>query len=185
MKKFENEGSYLYFLYKYNGIADRVIDVSEIKMDYREYFFIIENLSMKYRLYLRHSFGAFNPFYNKSLLGFYEYIRGHKNDEREGDNAVSTSVEFAYPIIKEWEFSIKLPFLPQKLTSTNISVFLTAFTDAGTTFNNHYRFDINDFYSGYGFGINLLFLPQTAYRFEYAFNEYKKGEFIFGTGFSF
>ncbi|KUG24866.1 hypothetical protein ASZ90_005327 [hydrocarbon metagenome] len=53
------------------------------------------------------------------------------------------------------------------------------------TFDNLDEVKLNNFVSGYGVGLNILFLPFNSVRFEYAFDEYMNGEFIFGLGFSF
>ena len=139
----------------------------------------------RWRIVTRNTFGYNVPFYDYSYLGFRDYIRGNKNKEREGRHSALGSIELSYPILKSWEFSVKLPVLPQSLTSVNVSVQLNVFADTGLTYDNGERIDLKKFNSGYGFGIVILFLPYNAVRFEYAFNEYGRGEFLFGTGFSF
>ncbi|NOX19359.1 MAG: hypothetical protein GXO87_13895 [Chlorobi bacterium] len=153
--------------------------------DVRNYKNIWGDLVGRWRLVTRNTFGYNVPFYDYSYLGFRDYIRGNKNKEREGRHSALASIEFSYPLLKSWEFSVKLPLLPQSLTSVNVSVQLNIFADTGLTYDNGERIDLKKFDSGYGFGIVILFVPYNAVRFEYAFNEFGRGEFLFGTGFSF
>jgi len=62
---------------------------------------------------------------------------------------------------------------------------LNIFIDSGIVYNNGDSMDFNNFDSGWGVGIKLLFLPYTAFRSEYAFNEHGEGEFLIASGFSF
>jgi len=87
--------------------------------------------------------------------------------------------------LDEWNVSIKLPLIPQSLTSARIGIHINIFADAGTVFENGQSLILKKFYSGYGVGITLLLLPYNAFRFEYAINELGKGEIVFATGFSF
>lgn len=185
LKQFSENGLYTLLTYYHKGFGINNINYNEIELDFREYRTLFEQLSGKWRIEYRTTFGNRIPYYDYSYLGFYERVRGHYRDIREGNNFLLTSFEVSYPIVKEWDFSLKLPLLPEKLTSARIGIYLTGFVDAGNTFNNGKPISINQFYSGYGFGLTFLFLPYSAIRFEYALNELGRGEFIVGIGFSF
>jgi len=185
LAQFAREGVFASLNFLHNGLGIKNISYNVLELDFREYRTLAGNLSAKWRIAYRNSFGATVPYYDYSILGFDEYVRGHREDDRDGNGYILTSLEFTYPIINEWDFSIKLPLIPKRLTSTRISIFLSAFGDTGTTFLNDESISINNFYSGYGFGITFLFLPYNAFRCEYAFDEYRNGELILGTGFSF
>ncbi len=185
LKQFAQSGIYagIMFMHKGFGISD--INYNVIAADYRQHEKVLGELSTRWRLAFRHTAGRLVPFYDFSYLGYDETVRGHSLDKREGNNFVISSFEISYPVIKDFDFSIKLPLLPQSLTSARIGLFITAFTDAGHAFNNNYRFKIKDFYAGYGAGIAILFLPYNAIRFEYAFGNKGRGEFLIGTGLAF
>lgn len=185
LAQFARNGTSISGLLFYKGFGIDNISYSVLEFDFRKYNSIAGDFSAKFRLAYRHTFGRVVPYYDYSVLGFDEYVRGHREDDRDGNGYILTSLEVNYPILKEWNFSIKLPLIPRRLTSTRISIYLSAFGDTGTTYFNNKSISANDFYSGYGFGVTLLFLPYNAFRFEYAFDEYRNGEFIFGTGFSF
>lgn len=185
LKQFPGEGYYITGQWIYNGFGLKDIDYNVLKVDYREYRHVTKKILTKWRLLGRHSFGSNIPFFDKSYFGYDEIVRGHKDDVREGNNYILSSIEVKYPLVEEWDFSIKLPLLPRKLTSARIAIYVEGFGDTGLTFNNNDKLRLKDLYSGYGAGLTFLFLPYNAARIAYAINEYKKGEIIFGTGFSF
>jgi outer membrane protein assembly factor BamA len=170
-------------LHKGFNIKGSNYNIAEI--DLRMYRRLIGDFTSKWRTKYRQAFGGNVPFYDYSFLGYSDKIRGHSDDYVEGENSLLTSVEFSYPIIKEWNVSFDLPLVPTSLTSARIAMFVHAFADAGTTFNNGDPLFLNRFNSGYGLGLTFLILPFNAIRFEYAINELGKGEFLFATGFSF
>ncbi|MFA7229433.1 MAG: POTRA domain-containing protein [Melioribacteraceae bacterium] len=185
LKQYSKNGLYAFLNINHKGFGINKAAYNNLEFDFREYRSIIDPLSGKWRVALRTSFGNIIPFYDYSYLGYYEKIRGHFNEIREGKSYFLSSFELSFPIVRDWNFSLKLPLLPESLTSTRIGIYLTGFIDSGDAFGDNKSFSINNFYSGYGFGITILFLPFNAIRFEYAFNESGRGELIIGTGFSF
>ena len=186
LKQYPEKGVFASVFIKHKGFGSHGISYFITGIDFREYRKISSsNFTAKWRIAFRKVFGKTVPLYDYSYLGFKEFVRGHKNDEREGENSIISSLEFSYPLLKEWKMRLKLPLLPGSMTSYLISIRLSIFGDTGTTFNNDKTIMINKFDTGYGFGLTILFLPYNAFRFEYAFNEYGKGEFLFGTKFPF
>lgn len=185
LKQFSQNGIFSSISLKHNGFGINSISYNVFEFDFREYRSIIGALSARWRFAFRHTFGGFIPYYDYSYFGYGEYVRGYSNDNHEGNNSIIASVEMSYPLIKEFDFSIKIPLIPQQLTSARIGIYLSGFADAGQVFNNRQRFRFSDFYPGYGFGLTILVLPYNALRLEYAFNKYGKGEILIGTGFSF
>ena len=185
LKQFSNEGTFVNANLTHKGFGINDISYNILNIDFRKYNLLAEDLAVKWRGLLRSTFGKSIPFYGLSLLGDDEYIRGHRFDKREGNNYLLTSLEINYPLIKEWNFSVDLPLLPQSLTSARIGLYANLFIDSGTTFDNNEPILARSLDSGWGFGFTLLILPYNAFRFEYAFNEQNEGEFILETGFSF
>ncbi|MEE9431571.1 MAG: POTRA domain-containing protein [Melioribacteraceae bacterium] len=185
LKQFSDDGNYSVAQFTHKGFGINDISYNLLKLDLRQYKTIINDLSIKWRGLYRHTFGKRVPFYELSLLGDKENIRGHKFQKREGNNFMLTSLELNYPILKEWNLSLDLPLLPTSLTSARIGLYANIFVDGGTTYNNGELLSINNFDSGYGFGVTLLLLPYNAFRFEYAFDEFGNAEFLFESGFSF
>ncbi len=185
LKQYSNDGIYSEVYYSHKGFGINKISYNIFSLDFRHYKILFGDLSGKWRLLYRHTFGATIPFYELSLIGDKLNIRGHKFQRREGHNSLLTSFELNYPIVKEWDLSLDIPLLPKQLTSARIALYVNTFLDGGVTYNNNEPLAINRFDSGFGFGITLLILPYNAFRFEYAFDEYGKGEFILESGFSF
>ncbi|MBK8946578.1 MAG: hypothetical protein IPM32_15080 [Ignavibacteriae bacterium] len=185
LKQFSDDGLFASTFFSKKGFGINDADYNIFSVDFREYRKIFGELSAKWRGYFRHTFGEQVPFYELSVLGDFEFIRGHKFDKREGNNYLLGSLEMNYPIIKSWDFSLSLPYLPNRLTSARIGIYTNLFFDTGTTYNNGEPLTLNAFDSGWGFGLTVLVLPYNAFRFEYAFDEFGKGEFILESGFSF
>ncbi len=184
LRQYANSGFLLQLDYLHNGIGSK-INYNSVALDIRNYREIYKSLMIKGRLSARHTFGKKVPYYYYSRLGFDYYTRGNRYLIREGNNRLLGSVELSYPILPEWNFAIDLPLLPLSLTRTRIAVHLGLFADAATVFNNGDRINLNSFNSGYGVGLTFLFLPYSAFRIEYAFNEMGKGELLVETGISF
>lgn len=185
LKQFASNGVFAKVEYIHKGIGHNKIDYNIFGIDFREYRRIFDDLTAKWRIGYSHTFGRLVPRYDYAILGNAQYIRGHFDDRREGQNLIITSVETAVPIIKEWDVSLDLPLIPKSLSSTRIGLHINLFYDAGVTYNNNESLSLHNFDSGWGAGLTILFLPFNAVRFEYAFDELGNGEFLFGTGFSF
>lgn len=185
LKQYSQNGLYVFTKITHNGFSINNISYNNFEIDFREYRKLFNELTGKWRINYRSTFGKMVPFYDYSYLGYYERVRGHYRDVREGKNYILTSFELSRPLVKELNISLKLPLLPEKLTSARIGIYLTSFFDAGDTFDNYKTLALNNFYYGFGFGITFLFLPYHAIRFEYALHEFWKGEFVIASGFSF
>lgn len=185
LKQFSTQGIFSSIGWTHKGLNLNNTNYNIITVDFREYRPLGYNFVGRWRFALRHVFGSALPFYDNSFIGYRETIRGHLNDYREGNNLFKSSIEIIYPILSEWDFSMKLPILPRKLTSARIGIYLEAFYDTGITFNNRERVKLNNFDNGYGVGIILLILPHNAFRLELGIDEYGNTEILFGTGFSF
>lgn len=185
LKQFSSKGIFTGVELTHKGFGLNSTNYNIFTFDFREYRELFYDIRGRWRFAFRHLFGKQLPFYDRSFLGYNESVRGHTNDYREGDNLIISSFELIYPLLDEWNFSIKLPLLPRRLTSARIGIHLEGFYDIGSTFNNGERLKPDKFDNGYGVGVIVLFLPHNAFRFELGIDEYKNTEFIIGTGFSF
>ncbi len=185
LKQFSDNGLYASGSFIHKGFNVDRISYNILALDFREYRNLIVDILTKWRIAYRSTFGRSVPYYDYSYLGYEERVRGNFTHKREGNNYLLASFEANYPIIKEWDLSLKLPLLPRSLTSARLGFYVGAFYDAGTTYNNEQPISLNQFYSGYGIGITILVIPYSALRFEFAMNQDRKGEFIIASGFSF
>lgn len=185
LTQFPKDGRLIILDYVMKGAGVQDIFYNVVKIDYREYRLITGDLKVKWRGVHRRTLGKHVPTYDKSYLGYGEYIRGHKGEKTEGDNYLIGSAELSYPIFNEWNLSFKLPLIPEKLTRARLGMHFGIFVDTGAVFENEQSLNSFDFSTGYGFGLTFLVLPYNAIRFEYSFNEIGNGEFLIGAGFSF
>jgi len=185
LKQLPDSGIFAGFNYTYKGFGINKVNYSVLYADLRQYMNITGDLSAKWRIAGRHVFGDKIPFYDYSFLGSGEKIRGRYNNIVEGHHLYIASAELKYPIIKEWNFSIKLPVIPQNLTSYRIAIYGNLFGDTGISTFRHRTINLTNFDSGYGGGLIFVILPYNIMRVEYALDEYKNGEFILDFGFSF
>lgn len=185
LKQYADRGFYFIADYTYKGIGNKDISYSILGGEIRNYRKVIDDLIFKFRIGGRHTFGKFVPYYDYSLLGYDYYTRGNRYLVREGNNAVIGTIELGYPLLKEWNFGIGLPVIPNSLTRARIAIFFNVFADAATTFNNGDPVILNDFNSGYGVGLTFLIMPYMIFRTEVALNEMGIGEFLLESGISF
>lgn len=185
LKQFPHSGLLSQLELRHKGFGINDISYNVFGLDIRQYNKLMDDLTARWRMNYRNAFGANVPYYDFSFLGYDEYVRGNRNNKTEGLQYLLGSIELSYAILSEWNFSLDLPLLPKNLTSARIGVNFNIFVDSGLTFDNLDEVKLNNFVSGYGVGLNILFLPFNSVRFEYAFDEYMNGEFIFGLGFSF
>lgn len=185
LKQFADEGHLISANYGYKGIGNNKISYSTFIIDARNYRKIVGDLIFKIRAAGRFTFGKKVPYYDYSILGYNYYTRGNRYLVREGNNALIGSMEFGYPLLKEWNFKMSLPVIPNSLTRARVEIIFNVFADAATAFNNGDKLLINDFNSGYGVGLTFLIMPYFIFRTEYAWNEMGKGEFLLESGISF
>lgn len=184
--QFPREGTLFSYYMQFKGLGVNNIDYRVFKIDLREYWKLIGDLSGKIRLTTRQTAGRLIPFYDYSFLGFEEAVRGHFSTEREGNNYYLGSIEFNHPIIKDVDVSLDfIPILPRKLLSFRLALYAEFFADMGTTQFRGEPIRLRDFDKGYGVGLSLLLLPYNLARLELAFDEFGNSEFIFGLGTSF
>ncbi len=154
--------------------------------DYRQYQKLYGDLGSKWRFASRMTAGKDVPYYDYSYLGYNERIRGHYQDESEGNSFYLASAELNYPVIRDVNISLDfVPLVPHELLSYRLALYVQTFADAGTTRLAGQKLSLNNFSSGYGAGLTLLILPYNLARIEFAFDEYKNMQWIFELGISF
>jgi len=185
LKQFPKTGLYSLVDFTHKGFGINDISYNILEVDLRQYNLLVDDITMRWRVNYRSTFGKNVPYYDYSFFGYDEYVRGHRSDEIEGAQYLLNSIELSYTIIDKWDFSMNLPLIPRSLTSVLIGINFNIFADAGTTFDDFEELRFNNFLSGYGIGVNILVLPFNSLRLEYAFDEYMNGEALIGVGFSF
>lgn len=185
LKQYAAEGAFFSLRFHHKGFGVNGINYNIIDADLRGYYGVTEELTWKGRIRTKTTIGENVPLYDYSLLGYEDFIRGTSRRKFNGRTFMLTSMEMSYPLVKEWDMKLKLPLLPESLTSARIGIQFTMFADAGTAFDSHSDFSYSNFTYGWGFGINILLLPYNGFRIEYAFDKNMNGEVLIASGFSF
>jgi outer membrane protein assembly factor BamA len=186
LTQFPKNGIYSNLIYTVKGLGFDDISYSVASLDFREYRNILNGVIGKWRFTSRLTFGDNVPYYDNSIIGTSEKIRGHYFEKFEGDDYYITSVEFYYPIIEELNIDLSfIPIIPDKLLSYRIGFYTQIFAETGLAKYKDEPLAINKFNSGYGLGLTFLILPYSILRVEIAFNEQLKSQFIFDLGVSF
>lgn len=184
--QFPREGIFTHASYSFKGLGVNSINYQVARIDFREYRNIIGKLYSKWRLTTRFTLGDKVPFYDYSILGLDERIRGYFTRKSEGNHFYFTSLEFFYPIIEELNIDLNfIPIIPKQLLKYRLALYTQLFGDAGTALYKNTSLSFNRFQSGYGIGLTFLVLPYNLLRIEYAFDNFGKTEWIFDLGVAF
>lgn len=186
LKQFPKNGIYSSLIYSLKGLGFDNISYSVAAIDFREYRKLFDGLVGKWRIASRFTFGDDVPYYDYSIIGNDEKIRGHYFEKFEGDDYYIASAEIYYPIIEELNVDLTfIPIIPDQLLSYRIGFYTQIFAETGLAKYKEDPFAINQFNSGYGIGLTFLVLPYSILRFEVAFNEKFDSQIIldFGTSF--
>jgi outer membrane protein assembly factor BamA len=183
--QFPSKGISLFTDYQFKGVGNKNINYKILSLDFRSYEPIFHGLTSKWRLATRQTFGDKIPYYDYSIIGYGERIRGHFNKKKEGDNLYIGSFELSRSLIDNWEISFDLPIIPKELTTYRIEIHAQIFADAGFVEKRTYPVSLRDVDRGFGFGLTFLVLPYNIARAEVAFNEAFKSEIILVLGISF
>lgn len=186
LTQFPKDGIYSSLIYSVKGLGFDNISYSVAWVDFREYRKVFNNLISKWRFASRFTFGDNVPYYDHSILGSDEKIRGHFSKKYEGDDYYFGSVEFYYPIIEELNIDLTfIPIIPDQLLSYRLGFYTQIFAETGIAKYKDEPLAINKFNTGYGLGITFLVLPYQILRIEVAFNEQMESQLILDLGISF
>ncbi|MHB2155440.1 BamA/TamA family outer membrane protein [Calditrichota bacterium GD2] len=159
------------------GLFAPELDYTQYMLDFRKYL-SVNSFILAGRVYTMQSYGN-TPVYDQVFLGFEERIRGHFNEVYNGRYAMLLGLALRHPLIPLRYFSYHSELLPEFLTK-NLKFGLNAglFVESGQVWNNHKNFKLRNMITGYGFGLHFLLPYVEVLRFDYAFNEQGRGEFI-------
>ncbi len=184
--QFPGTGTYAYASYQWKGFGVNNIDYQIANFDFRKYFKFKNDLRFKWRLASRLTFGRLVPYYDFSVFGYQERVRGYYMEVMEGNDSYFGSLELNYPIIKDLNIDFDfVPIIPKSLLSYRFAMYVELFADAGATRLWKQPLSFSDFRSGYGTGLIFLILPYSQLRTEFAINDYGQSQFILGLGYSF
>lgn len=178
-------GTFMNAEYTYKGIGNSEVSYGVATFDLRKYYNISGPFHVKWRIGLRELTGGSIPYYDLSILGIDERVRGHYNSKAEGRGAVTGSVETYFNVIDELPVEFKFPIIPRSLTRYRVSLGFQLFLDAGMYRPGSGGYDTGNMQRGYGFGVTVAVLPYNIARAELAFDEQGKSQIILDIGLSF
>ncbi len=185
LRQYASNGLFAFASYELKGMGFNDINYRVAYLDYREYRPVISSLVLKWRFAARITNGKV-PFYDYSFLGLGQRIRGHWDEQQEGNDLFIGSLELDYWILNDYRLNLYwIPLLPNSLLSYRVGLVWELFADTGTTRLNGEPLALNQFSTGYGTGVSILLLPYFTMRIEYAVNEQFEGQWIFDIGASF
>lgn len=186
LAQFPKSGIYANTSYIFKGLGINDINYNVARLDFRNYTTLIDKLLSKWRFTSRFVLGDRVPYYDNSIIGLEDRIRGYFYENFEGNHSYLASMELYYPIIEELHINLDfIPIIPKQLLSYRFALYTQLFADAGAVQMRNSPLGIKDFKKGYGAGLTVLILPYYSARIEYAINDLKQSEIILDLGISF
>lgn len=173
-------GWYVLTAFWHNGMAEKQIDFREWHFDARKYF-RIGSTTLGLRYYNLFTAGQL-PVYRRVYLGYSERIRGHFYDVLEGEQAVSGGLEWRFPLLPVRYINLNSTLLPPEI-SRNLKFGLNwaLFAESGTVWGNKKNSSAANFISGFGAGLHVRVPYIEVIRFDLAFDEKWRNQFIIET----
>lgn len=186
LAQFPKNGIFSSINYNFRGLGVDGISYGIGRIDFREYRNIFHKLISKWRFSSRFAFGDEVPYYDYSIIGIDEKVRGHLSKKIEGKEYYFGSLEFYYPIIEELNIDLTfIPIIPDQLLTYRVGFYTQIFAETALARFEDQPFALNRFNSGYGLGVTFLVLPYQVFRVEVAFDENLKSQLVLDLGISF
>ncbi len=166
-------------LMKY-GVPGYDVDYFRFATDLRHFALLPGGLTFGGRLYGDFGGGREIPVYGRVFIGYGERVRGHFDEVVEGENIAGATVELHVPLLSVRY--LKVALLPDGFNLWRFGVGAALFGDAGTAWFGNEKFSVANFAKGYGGGIHFLLPYSVVLRFEYAWDELRRGELIIDLG---
>lgn len=185
LRQFPTNGIYAFVDYELKGMGINGINYRVAYFDFREYRPIIDKLSAKWGGAVRLTSGDV-PYYDYSYIGLSTRVRGHWQEQMEGNDLFFGSVELDYYLVQDYRLDLYwIPLLPKSLLSYRVGLAAELFLDTGTTRLIGEPLTLKQFSTGYGTGLYFLLLPYFVIRLDLAFDEQGNSQWIFDLGTSF
>jgi len=167
-------------LFKY-GFFESYNHYNRVELDLRKYQ-KVGPIILAGRFYQNSLFGNV-PVYRMNYIGYSERVRGHFYESAEGRHVQILSAETRFNLIPVQYFSLDLPPLPaQYLHNLKFGVSASLFIDSGTIWNTSFEHHIDNYKTGFGFGL-LFHLPYVeVFRIDCGFNRDWQSQVIFEVG---
>jgi outer membrane protein assembly factor BamA len=160
------------------GLFQPHINYLRYNLDYRRFIHLFPRCIIALRAFGAISAGERIPIYNHVYFGYNDRIRGHFSEVSEGENIFGTSGELRFVLLEPTYIKLNGTIFPE-FSVWKFGIVAALFGDAGKTWYRREPTSANNLVKGYGAGLHFILPYGYVLRTEYAFNEYREGEFIF------
>ncbi len=188
---YPTNGFYTRITYYKNGFFEPKIDFSKLTFDLRRYQ-TFWKITLAGRIYTSLTSGDL-PLYHQVYFGFGERIRGHFSEvSGPARHSFLTNLELRFSILPIRLFNLPSGFMPPSSTQNlPFGINGALFYDSGVVWSDKNQlaqgikkrsFNINNFITGFGFGLHFRLPYVEIARLEMGFNENLESEIIFEKG---
>jgi outer membrane protein assembly factor BamA len=180
LREYPAAGNYLRLAVTKTGWPSDHLDLVRYAADARHFEPLPFGTTLGVRAFTDLVAGSRTPTYNRVYFGYGERIRGHFKEVMEGENQFGATAEFHVPLLSPRYFIVSA--LPREFGIWRFGIGAAVFADAGTVWFRGAPFALNALAKGYGVGLHFLLPYSAVLRTEFAWNEARRGEFIFDIG---
>ena len=180
LREYPSAGDYARFAVTKTGWPSNALDLVRYGADVRHFQKLPGGTTLAGRVFTDVVAGGPTPSFNRVYFGYGERIRGHFKEVMEGESQAGATVEFHVPLLAPRY--VVVSGLPREFGVWRFALTAAAFADAGTTWFRPGTFAVRDLAKGYGLGLHMLLPYSAVLRVEYAWNEARRGQFIFDVG---
>ena len=165
------------------GLGNQYVDYQRYTADFRRYIPVYFNSTFAFRLFGSMVQGGDDPNYGHVFFGYGDRIRGRFQTIVEGDDILGLKTELRIPIVSPAYWRVdEIPI--EQFRDIRYALYFTIFGDAGTVWYRTQPVTLDNFLSGFGAGLNLLFSYSFVGRVEYAFGGpgFHNGQIILDLG---
>jgi len=175
--EYPHSGWYVYFSAVKTGVSSMTADYLFYGFDTRAYV-PLGRTTLAFRLASDVSHGKI-PLYDRLYIGYNERVRGHFFEAFEGENRALASAAFRIPLIP-----VRYVDLGDQSQMMNLKFGLSLgfFIDTGTVWFQSEGINDLKFQTGYGVGLHMHLPYINVLRFEMAFNQRGRKQFILDMG---
>ena len=171
-------GTYVDAYATLNGLWLSTVEFARFGGDIRHYHRITDMVTIATRVHGSMVAGGMVPVYAQSYFGYTERIRGEYETVLQGENIMGGTVEARFMVLKPRVLNLDFLPIPSEFAFFRYGIGVALFADVGTVWDRGDRITLTSFVSGYGGSLDLLLPYSFSVRLAYAWNEYRRGQFI-------
>lgn len=160
------------------GLGESAVNFTRFGADLRRYTPLPFGFTVAARVQGSTITGGEVPSYAHMFFGYGERLRGWFGTVLEGENIASATLELRHYLIAPRVFRQTFLPVPEEFSVWRFGLSAALFANTGAIWDRGAKVGPGDLFSGYGAGLHLLLPYSVVVRVEYAWNQYRRGEFI-------